>query len=107
MTLLPLTRLATGEGIEGIAFSRRLSDQLRKCVLQGSVELPTGSFEGFVGWTIPARERRVAAHLDRSFGRLVERIFRRKLHDVEVLLVAVDAVCGILDTVSQQEQWLV
>lgn len=47
------------------------------------------------------------AHLDSPLGRFVERVPRRELDDVEVFLVAVDAVSWILDAMAQQEQRLI
>jgi hypothetical protein len=63
------------------------------------MELPTGPLEGLVGRPLPAWEPAVGTHRDRPVGRLLERGLRREFDDVEVLLIAVDAVGWVLDAV--------
>ena len=93
MLLTLIALLVIGGGvIYPIAFSRWLGDELCERVVQWHVELLTRSLERFVGRAASAGECGVAAHLDGPFGGLLKRVCCWEFHDVEVLLVAVDAV---------------
>src|SRR6056297_956476 len=70
------------------------------------MKLPGRSLERLVCRPVPPRKASVVAYLNGPLGRFIEWGLRWQFDDVEVLLISMNSVDGIFDTVTEQEQRL-